>query len=133
MNCNECTAVDDASDCFVDFCFTCRNCFCGEHLVFDAYLLGNDDYCKDCNARALLILKQTNTNILQSLHEWEALCGYQERFESDLKSEEVAKFFEEQIRMKERWDQLYSISTSEQRKNKKDIGSMFIVERSPIA
>ena len=96
-------------------------------------MLGNNDYCKDCNARALLILKQTNTNILQSLHEWEALCGYQERFESDLKSEEVAKLFEEQIRMKQRWDQLYNMSTSEQRKNKKCIGSMFIVERSPIA
>ena len=133
MNCNECTAVDDASDCFVEFCFTCSNSFCGEHLVFDAYLLGNNDYCKDCNARALLILKQMNTNILQSLHEWEALCGYQERFESDLKSEEVAKLFEEQIRMKQRWDQLYNMSTSEQRKNKKCIGSMFIVERSPIA
>ena len=130
MNCSECTANDDTTDRLVEYCSTCETSFCGEDLVFETYTYGEDKFCGDCNERALLILKQTNKRILQYLHEWEALYGYQERFESDPKSEHVASLFVEQGRMKQRWDHLYSKSNSEQRKKKKDIGCMFAVGRS---
>lgn len=57
--------------------------------------------------------------------------GYQDRFESDLKSENIAKLFVEQKRMKQRWEHLYSIATSEQKQgrlSKKYLDKMFIVE-----
>ncbi len=113
MNCSECTAHDDAIECVVKYCSTCKTSYCGEHLVFEMYIHGKDSSCKDWNEKALLILKQTNKGILQHLHEWEALHGYQERFESVLKSENVAM---------KRWDHLHRKPTSEQRMKKIDIG-----------
>ena len=128
MNCIECS-VRDADDCTVKSCFVCDITFCGRHLAHEVYLLGKDTFCGDCNERALLALEQTNERILRTLHQWEALHGYQDRFVSDLKSENIAKLVIEQKRMKQRWDHLYGISTVEQKQgaSKKYIDDMFIV------
>jgi hypothetical protein len=107
MNCEECTAGDEyPHECFVEYCSTCDVTFCGEHLVLEKYLRGEESFCRDCNMRVSLILNQTNEYVLRKLHELEARCGCHERYESDPKNENVTGLFVEQTRMKQRWDQL---------------------------
>lgn len=129
MDCIECSD-DGFIDCNVKNCSVCDVTFCGGHLAHEIYLLGEGSYCGDCNERAILALEQTNERILRTLHQWEEMLGYQDRFESDLKSENFAKLFVEQKRMKQRWEHLYSIATSEQKQgttSKRYLDEMFIV------
>ncbi len=128
--CIECSA-DGFIDCNVKNCSVCDVTFCGGHLAHEIYLLGEGRYCGHCNERAISALEQTNEHILRTVHQWEEMHGYQDRFESDLKSENITKLFVEQKRMKQRWEHLYSIATSEQKQgrlSKKYLDEMFIVE-----
>jgi hypothetical protein len=88
------------------------------------YLRSENSYCGECNTRASLALKLKNESILQSLHEMEASCGYQERFEIYLDSKNIAKLFVEQERMRQRWDQISS------KGERNAIDSMFTVGKS---
>jgi hypothetical protein len=123
INCSNCSAMDHLGFA-VKSCCTCGSSFCGEHLILEMYLGGRNSSCGDCITRASLALKLNNQRILQSLHEIEASRGYQERFEIDLESSNVAKLFVEQERMKQRWDQICS------KDERKDIYCMFTVGKS---
>ena len=123
MNCSDCT-VDNATGCAVKFCPTCETSFCEDHLILEMYLRSENSYCGECNTRASLALKLKNESILQSLHEMEASCGYQERFEIYLDRKNIAKLFVEQERMRQRWDQISS------KGERNAIDSMFTVGKS---
>jgi hypothetical protein len=130
-NCGECMAEEDSD--FVIDCPECNVCMCGEHLVLDLHSHGSDGYCEACRERARSVLKQANRAILERLHEWESACGYQDRFEIDLESNDFAKLYAEHTRMKQRWDQLSTIITTEQRKKTRCPQYLFIQEVHTVA
>jgi hypothetical protein len=109
-NCGECTSGDSGNgyprEHFVEYCPTCDATFCGEHLVLEKYLRGEESFCGDCNSRVSRILKETNEYVLSKLHELEALCGCHERYDSDPRYESITDLLVEQTRMKQRWDHL---------------------------
>jgi hypothetical protein len=145
MNCDECTPDENINELrreqwpetwwqrndAVQKCLECNVRFCGEHLVLDLHSSGEwwRRSCEDCYDRAFLELKRTNRSILKSLHEWEAKYGYQTRFEINLKSDDLDELFTKQLTLKQRWDQLFNMSTFEEREEKllQDITYFFTV------
>jgi hypothetical protein len=101
---------------------------CGCHLVLDLHGHGADGYCEDCRDRAISVLKRANRDILERLHGWESACSYQDRFEIDLESNDFVKLYAEHTRMKQRWDQLSTIITAEQKKKTRCPQYLFIQE-----
>ena len=130
-NCSECMAEED--DRFVSDCPECPNRMCGCHLVLDLHSHGGDGYCEDCRDRAISVLKRANRDILERLHECESVCGYQDRFEIDLESNDFIKLYAEHTRMKQWWDELSTIITAEQRKKIRCPQYLFIQEVHTVA
>lgn len=130
-NCSDCMAEED--DDFVINCPECPNRMCGCHLVLDLHSHGGDGKCEDCRDRAISVLKQANTSILERLQECESVCGYQDRFEIDLMSNDFVKLYAEHTRMKQRWDHLSTIITEEQRKKTTCLQYLFIQEVHTVA
>lgn len=130
-NCSECMAEEERW--FVSDCPECQVCMCGCHLVLDLHSHGGDGYCEDCRDRAITVLKRANRDILERLHEWESACGYQDRFEIDLESNDFVKLYAEHTRMKQRWDHLSTIITVEQRKKTRCPQYLFIEEVHTVA
>jgi len=130
-NCSECMAEEVSG--FVSDCPECPNRMCGCHLVLDLHSHGGDGYCEDCRDRAISLLKRANRDILERLHGWESACGYQDRFEIDLESNDFVQLYAEHTRMKQQWDQLSTTITAEQRKQTRCPQYLFIQEVHTVA
>ena len=97
-------------------CSECDATFCVDHLIVEMSIPGEHMFCAECNDRAAAETLRTNKKILEKIHVWEKLLGYEEAFESDLERESCLGLLEEQKNMKRRWDDLSSKLTAEQRK-----------------
>jgi hypothetical protein len=96
-------------------CLECNVRYCGEHLVCHLRS-GSVGYCENCSERAIALLKQANISILELVHEWESIYGYQDKFEIDIESDDIAELDTKLQTLKQRWNQLSGISTTEDRK-----------------
>ena len=124
-NCTECAEVDGDFDWAVKKCSECDATFCVDHLIVEMSIPGEHMFCAECNDRAAAETLRTNKKILEKIHVWEKLLGYEETFESDLERESCLGLLEEQKNMKRRWDDLSSKLTAEQRKKTVCIDNMF--------